>query len=81
MLELVTDASLEALHNVLAMPPPEDDPKLALKHGHLMVAAARTGINAQLRVDENRLRSRRDDILPRILETIKAEKAKLVSVN
>ena len=79
MLELVTDASLEALHNVLNMPSDFDDPKLALKHGHLMVAAARTGINAQLRVDENRLRQRRDDILPRILETLRAEKAKLVN--
>lgn len=57
--------------------PEDSDTKDKARIGNMLVSAARVGINTQLRVDEQKMRERRDDLLPRILERLALEKAKL----
>ena len=61
------------------MPLPDEDAKLAdvAKIGNLIHAAARTTLNTQVRVDEQRLRRKNMDIMPEILETLNRERARL----
>lgn len=61
------------------MPMPAEDAKLAdvAKIGNLIHAAARTTLNTQVRVDEQRLRRKSMDIMPQIIETLNRERARL----
>ena len=46
----------------------------------LHLSAADTVLRVQVKVDDQRLRRQNVDILPQILETLKAEKAKLSAI-
>jgi hypothetical protein len=73
-LDAVTERALDKLDELLTLPTDTQD-------GHrtrAQTSAANTVISAQVRVDESRLRARGQvDLLPKILEMIKEEKAAL----
>lgn len=65
---------------MLALDLPEgDDHKNVARIGNLVHQAARTGLVTQVKVDEQRLRKKSEDILPRLLERLAQEKLRLAS--
>jgi len=73
-LEAVAGQGLEKVSHILALP---TDPS----NGNVLraqTAAANIAIGAQIRVDENRLRERRNDVLPELLRRIGEEEARLL---
>jgi len=56
------------------------EPKDIARLGNLVHNAARTAVNTQVRVDEQRLRRKQADIMPKILEALQREKAKLAAL-
>lgn len=49
--------------------------------GNLKQSAARTILNTQVRVDEQRFRRQQADIMPKILETLEREKLRLANMS
>lgn len=52
----------------------EMEPKDLARIGNLIHSAARTGLITQVRVDEQRLRRKTNDIIPKLLERLEQEK-------
>jgi hypothetical protein len=75
-LETVSERAIEKLDEILALPlDPEHDQFAGLLRAQN--AAANTALNTQIRVDEFQLRHRQTDVLPRLLEIMAREEAKL----
>jgi hypothetical protein len=76
-LERVASTALTKLDEVLAIALPDpNDPSFG-NLSRAQTAAANTAINAQLRVDDTRLRARQTDMMPRLLEILAREERKL----
>jgi hypothetical protein len=76
-LEAVTRLALEKMTQILKMPTNPGDGNIL----RAQTAAAGLVVNAQLRADEAKLKqARRTDIMARIIEMMKEEKAKLVEM-
>lgn len=80
MLELLTDAALETGQEIfsVALPGSEAEYKDIARIGNMKLSAMKTILNTQLRVDDQRLRRRGEDLLPKILARLAEEKLKLV---
>lgn len=70
---------MQKLRGVLETYLPDQDGELdnMVKIAKLHLSAADTALKIQVRVDENRLRRKTNDILPSILEILREEKRKL----
>ena len=74
-LEVVTRLGLQKLEQILRIPTDRGDGNLL----RAQTAAAGLAVNVQMRVDEARLKQvRRTDIMARIIESMKEEKARLL---
>jgi hypothetical protein len=76
-LEDVTGKAMAKSQEILDFPlnPGDDHFGLVLR---AQTAIVNSALNTQVKVDENRLRARRPDVLPRLLEMIKEEKARII---
>jgi hypothetical protein len=74
-LEELSGLAIKRIHQVL-------EPEVDLsneKMTKLQLAAAGTALNTQVKVDENRLRKRKLDVLPKLIELIAEERARLAA--
>jgi hypothetical protein len=76
-LEDVTGKAITKSQEILNFPldPHDEHFGLVLR---AQTAVINSALNTQAKVDENRLRARRIDVLPRLLEMIKEEKQKMI---
>lgn len=83
MLESLTDGALETGFEVFGVKLPTLEEGAEYKDiariGNMKLSAMKTVLNTQLRVDDQRLRRRGEDILPKILEVLAREKLRLIS--
>lgn len=74
-LEELTPIALKKLREILNEPTDFDQVRMV----QAQLSAATTVVNLQVKVDEGRLRRRKVDILPKLLEMIQAEEGRMSS--
>lgn len=72
-LEDLTGLALQKMREILQEPTDFDQPKLV----QIQLTAASNVLSAQVRVDEGRLKKRKLDILPKLLEAIAKEESRM----
>lgn len=72
-LDQLTDLALDNLEQILAPPVDLDDSKQI----NAKIAASTQVLNIQSKVDDTRLRKKQQDLLPKLLEILKRERANL----
>lgn len=75
-LETLTSKALSKMDEILSPPVDWSEPKMV----SAQIAAATTILNTQVRVDEGRLKRRKLDMLPKLLEAMAKEKGRLQEV-